>query len=94
MLKVPDLGETYFFGSGSKEAPPLFVRSSRSTEVTVGLSFLSARGGYLFKDFSLVVWGRGGGRVTITHEAGLRSDHFINIEPDSSVKAYFMQDLA
>ena len=87
-------GQKYSFGSGSEEVPPLLVSSSKSTEVTVGLNYLSARGGFLFKDFSLVVWGRGGGRVTITHEAGLESDHFLNIERDSSAKAIFMQDLA
>ena len=47
----------------------------------------------LGKDFSLVVWGRAGGVVTITHKDGLESNSFTNYQLDRDIEIIFMQSI-
>ena len=94
IMWIPAVDYAYYFNQGSIQTPPIQMYTHNRTEVTVFMNYLSDEKEYVLgKDFSLVVWGRSGGKVTITHEAGLQSDHFTNIEPDPSIDIIFMQAL-
>ena len=79
ILYVPSEDYAYYFNQGSVQVPPIQVNATNGTDVFVMMNHLNTEKDYVLgKDFSLVVWGRAGGVVTITHKDGLQSDSFIN----------------
>ena len=85
----------YYFNQGSVQLPPISISSSNGTDVTVYMNYLDTEKEYVLgKDFSLVVWGRSGGKITITHKDGLTSDSFVNYELDPAIEVIFMQDFS
>ena len=95
VLWVPSEDYAFYFNQGSVQLPSIYMNSTNGTDVFVFMNYLNTDREYVLgKDFSLVVWGKSGGKITITHVDGLESDSFVNYERDAEIDIIFMQDFS